>query len=96
MSVLRITKFTADAAQTEELLARRAALIGAVRESFTGLTETRLTRATDGTWVDLWHWESVEQLETALAGAPKLPESPPAFSLIKDASEERLEVVDAR
>jgi hypothetical protein len=93
MSVLRITRFTSD---SEELLARRAALIDAVRESFTGLTDTQLTRAADGTWVDLWQWESVAQLEAAVAGAPKLPEAPLALGLIKDASEERLEVVELR
>lgn len=96
MTVLRMTRFSLDPAKAETMLAKRADLIAAVRAGFPGLTETRLARIDDETWLDQWIWDSVESLETALAGAPSLPEAQVAFSLVRDASEERAELVDQR
>jgi hypothetical protein len=96
MTVLRMTRFSLDPAKTETMLAKRVELIAAVRASFPGLAETRLARIDDETWLDQWIWDSVESLETALAGGPSLPEAKVAFSLVRDASEERAELVDQR
>ncbi|HEU4947892.1 MAG TPA: antibiotic biosynthesis monooxygenase [Kribbella sp.] len=96
MSVLRMTRFSVDPANADQMLAKRADLIAAVRANFAGLTEARLARVDDETWLDLWRWESLESLQTALAGAPTLPEAAAAFALIHDASEERGELVDER
>jgi hypothetical protein len=96
MTVLRLTRFTLDPAKTETMLVKRADLIAAVRANFPGLTETRLARVDGETWLDQWTWDSVESLETALAGGPSLPEAKVAFSLLRDASEERAELVDQR
>lgn len=96
MTVLRMTRFSLDPAKAETMLAKRTDLIAAVRAGFPGLSETRLARIDDETWFDQWSWDSVESLETALAGAPSLPEAQVAFSLVRDASEERAELVDQR
>jgi hypothetical protein len=96
MTVLRMTRFTLDPAKAETMLVKRADLIAAVRANFSGLTETRLARVDDETWLDQWIWDSVESLETALAGGPSLPEAQVAFSLLREASEERAELVDER
>lgn len=96
VAVIRITRFTTDPANAEELLARRAELISAVRDAHPGLTEARLARLDDETWVDIWHWESAADLEAALASAPVLPASAAVFALVQDASAELAELVDAR
>ncbi|HEY0694569.1 MAG TPA: hypothetical protein VGD71_36745 [Kribbella sp.] len=97
MTVLRMIRFSLlDPAKSETMLTKRADLIAAVRDTFPGLTETRLARIDDETWLDQWIWDSVESLETALAGGPSLPEAQLAFSLVRDASEERAELVDQR
>lgn len=96
MAVVRFTRFTADPDEVEQLLARRAELIAAIRESFTGLTETRLARFDDSTWIDVWRWESVAALEAAVRGAPEVPEVAAAFALTADAAGEQAEIVDER
>lgn len=94
MSMTRITYFTADRADRETLLSRRAALIDAVRAGYPGLAETRLSRLDDeapGTaevsherWVDVWRWDSAADARAATEGAPALPEVGAAFALTRD------------
>ncbi|GAA3666541.1 hypothetical protein GCM10022224_033210 [Nonomuraea antimicrobica] len=96
MAFLRVVRFTADPADAEQVLARRAALIDAVRGRFPGLTQTRLARVDERTWVDSWCWDSPDTLAAAVAVAHDLPESGPAFALVKDATSEEGEIVDER
>jgi quinol monooxygenase YgiN len=96
MAVIRITRFTADPANTDDLLARRANLIDAVRANHPGLTDTRLARVDDETWLDVWRWESDEALQAAVAGAHALPEAPAAFALVHGTTAEGGELVDER
>jgi hypothetical protein len=76
MTVLRMICFSLlDPAESETMLTKRADLIAAVRANFPGLTETRLARVDDETWLGQWIWDSVESLETAHhngeVGAPR-------------------------
>jgi hypothetical protein len=94
--VIRIARFEVAAADTEEMLVRRAALIAAVRARFSGLDEARLAKIEGEAWVDVWRWESAGQLQAALDGAPGLPETRAAFALTKNATAELAEIVDER
>ncbi|OEJ27986.1 hypothetical protein AR457_29455 [Streptomyces agglomeratus] len=94
MSVVRITRFKTDPANDEEMLARRTTLIAAVRASFPGLTEARLGRLEDKSWVDHWYWDSAESMQKALAGAPTMAEAGAAFSVTTDVTAETAEIVD--
>ncbi|HSK91385.1 MAG TPA: antibiotic biosynthesis monooxygenase [Euzebyales bacterium] len=96
MAVLRLTRFTADPDNTEELLAKRAALIAAVRDAFPGLTEARLAKLDDGTWLDVWRWDSTASMRAALESAPTIPDAAAAFALTSDTTVETAEVVDER
>jgi quinol monooxygenase YgiN len=96
MAVIRITRYSVDPADTEELLTRRAALISAVRAAFPGLTEARLARLDEQTWVDIWRWDSAEHAQAAFSAAPALPEAQAAFAFAKDATAEQAEIVDER
>ncbi|GAA1610229.1 hypothetical protein GCM10009789_75740 [Kribbella sancticallisti] len=97
MTILRLTRFTLKpSVETDTMLSTRAELIEAVRAKFPGLTETRLAKVDDTTWLDLWRWESNESLQAALAGAPALPQAAAAFALVEDATEERMELVEER
>lgn len=96
MAIIRTTRFTADPAQAEEIMARRAELISAIRASFAGLTEARLARVGEDTWVDMWRWDSTAHMEAALASGPALPQAAAAFSLTRDISAENAELVDER
>jgi len=96
MAIVRFTRFTADPSDTDELLARRADLIGAVRSRFPGLTATRLARLDDGTWVDTWQWESAAALQAVTDAVAGLPEAAAAFALTTAPTAEQAELVDER
>lgn len=98
MSIVRITRFTANPADADEMLARRAALISAVRAAYSGLSETRLGRVDEQTWVDTWRWDSVAELDAAQAGVANgaVPEAGPAFALTTNTTAEQAEIVDER
>lgn len=75
MPAVRIHRYSVPAEQLDDLLARRAQAIAGIRSGFPGLTETRLIRLFDGSYVDTWKWESTELMDAALeatAGAPGL------------------------
>ncbi|WP_199434159.1 hypothetical protein [Qaidamihabitans albus] len=93
MTIIRITRFgAAPSVDTDALLARRTALISTIRASYSGLLDTRLTRAEDGTWVDIWHWDSADSAMTvAQAG---LPEAAAAFAVTTNATVEQAEIID--
>jgi quinol monooxygenase YgiN len=96
MAVVRITRFRTAHENTDEMLAKRTDLITAVRASFSGLTEARLARLDDETWVDMWVWESASHAQTAINGAHALPETGAAFALTKDITAEQAEIADER
>jgi hypothetical protein len=96
MAVIRTTRFTVDPADVDEMIVKRAELIAAVRAAFAGLTEARLARVDEETWVDAWRWDSPVSMQVALAGAPALPEASAAFSLARDLTAEQAELVDER
>ena len=98
MSILRFDRFTSDPDRATELLARREALVEAVRAAVPGLIQTRLTRVDERTWVDTWLWESKEAALAAVAQARSgaIPEVPAALALATDMTTEFAEVVDER
>jgi EmrB/QacA subfamily drug resistance transporter len=96
MSVARTHHYTIDPADLDELLARRATLIATVRKSHPGLTETRLIQLADGTYTDIWRWDSAEQMQGALAATPTIPEARAAMSLTRDLTALNGEIIDER
>ena len=95
MALVRTHHYTVDPADLPELLARRAAVIAAVRAAHPGLSHTRLTRLDDGTFTDAWRWDTAEQMHAALAAMP-IPEARAAMSLTRDATAQDGEIVDER
>jgi hypothetical protein len=93
MAVLRIVRFTTDPAQADKMLQTRAGLISATRERFEGLTETRLARLDERTWLDQWRWESAEHMQRAIDDVATIPGAGEVFALIAEPSPEVAEVV---
>ncbi|CAM5280341.1 hypothetical protein GCM10010329_78750 [Streptomyces spiroverticillatus] len=93
MTTVRITRFRTEPANEQAMIEKRAVLIAAVRESYPGLTEARLGRLDDGSWVDHWYWESAEHMQKALAAAPTITEAHAAFALTTDSTAESAEIV---
>lgn len=96
MTIIRITRFETEPAAVDDMLARRADLIAAVRGRYTGPELTRLARLDERTWLDTWHWDSQATLDAALAGAPTMPEARAAFALTTNSAAEQGALVDER
>ena len=98
MAVIRTIRFEVAPADVEEMIARRNALVAAVRNAFPGLAKASLARAGDQVWIDSWRWESAASLDAALQAAATgtLPEAGPAFALTGNATAESAEIVDER
>ncbi|MGC4787737.1 hypothetical protein ACLQ22_07815 [Micromonospora sp. DT178] len=94
MTLIRTTRFTADPADADTVLKRRAKLLDAIRAAYDGPAETRLVRVDERTWVDMWRWDSPETLRAALEGAPGLPEAAAAFAVARDVTAEQGDLVD--
>jgi hypothetical protein len=96
MAVVRIHRYAVDPTDLDEFLARRAALIDAIRAGYSGLAEARLIRLEDGTYVDSWRWDSPEEQRAAGPAAREIPEAGGAMSLTRDATHDDGEIVDER
>jgi Antibiotic biosynthesis monooxygenase len=96
VAVLRLTRFKTDPADAEEMLARRNALVDAVRRAYPGLIHAQLVKVDDDTWMDAWRWESRANAQAAIANTAAIPEAAAAFSLTRDASAEFADLVDER
>ncbi|MFC7547901.1 antibiotic biosynthesis monooxygenase [Plantactinospora sp. GCM10030261] len=94
MSLLVITRFTIDPRDAAELRARHAALVASTRERSAGLTEARLGRLSDESWLGVWRWTSPEHLRAARESAPDDPTATAAFSLARGITAEEVQLVD--
>ncbi|MER5321711.1 antibiotic biosynthesis monooxygenase [Streptosporangium roseum] len=94
MPIITVTRFQADPADADELRARHTALVSATRAALPGLTEARLGRLDDETWVGIWRWDSAASLRAARQAVPGNAEAAAAFSLTRDAAVEDIEVLD--
>lgn len=95
MSVISITRFQAEPADAEEIRTRHTGLVSAIRAAQPGsLTEARLGRLDDRTWVGVWRWASAADLQAARAAAPENPAATKAFALVSDVTAEDIEVLD--
>ncbi|OLT32413.1 hypothetical protein BJF79_36130 [Actinomadura sp. CNU-125] len=94
MSVIAITRFKSDPADADELRARHAALVTALRAELPGPSDAWLGRVDDESWVGVWRWASTEHMEAAQALAQSRPEAAAAFALAKDVTGEAFDLVD--
>jgi quinol monooxygenase YgiN len=93
MPLISITRFQADPAHAEQVQARHAALVTAIRATLPGLTEARLGRLNDETWVGIWRWDCAASLAAARQAAPGTTAATEAFALVRDVTAEDIEVL---
>lgn len=71
-------------------------LIQGIRSGNPALTDTRLIRIDDGTYLDIWRWESADQMRAAAAAARDFPLVGQTFALVSGHAVTDGEVVDER
>jgi hypothetical protein len=96
MSAVRSHHYSVAEADLEEFLARRRSLVATVRKTHPGLTVALLVQLQDGTYSDIWRWESAEQMGAALAAIPTFPEAPLTMALTRDATAQDGQIIDER
>jgi hypothetical protein len=69
MVALRLARCTIDPANTEEMLAERAALVAALRDAVPRLIQARPAKVDDKTWIAVWRRDSRTSPQTTAAGA---------------------------
>ena len=93
MAVFRFAHFTTDPDRTDEMLAKRAALVATIKEQFPALTETRLARVDQSTWIATWRWDLAEA-DTRSRARRRSPRTGAAFAVTSDMSAHFAEIVD--
>lgn len=94
MPAVRVHHYSVDPAELEQLLAQRTQLIGGIRAGFPGLVETRLIRLEDGTYQDMWRWETAEQLAAAVAASAAFPPVTATLALTSAGTVQNGEIID--
>ncbi|GAB0105612.1 hypothetical protein JMUB6875_45920 [Nocardia sp. JMUB6875] len=94
MAVIRLHRFRVARADLDTLLAQRRTLINGIRRAHPGLTEARLTRLEDGTYLDTWRWDTAEHMLTAIAAAQGIPLVDATESLMLDSTALTGEIID--
>jgi hypothetical protein len=96
VSAVRTHTYRIEPGNLEQLLAQRANLIAGIRAANPALMEARLSRHEDGTYTDVWRWESTEQMTAALTASAGSPLVSATLALTYDASVQNGEIVDER
>ncbi|MEU8343939.1 hypothetical protein SAMN05443665_103857 [Actinomadura meyerae] len=91
---MTVTRFKGAADNADEIIAKHAALVSAIRAVVSGLDETWLGRTGEDAWISIWRWDSPERLREAQGLAQKLPETPEAFAVVSDVTGEEVELLD--
>jgi len=92
MPAVRVHRYAVDRGDLERFLAQRTELILAIKNNpaFVGAV---LTRLEDGTYLDIWRWESAEQLQAALEAAAGFPLIRATLAYAKDTSAQNGEII---
>lgn len=96
MAAVRAHSYTVDADNLEKFLAQRAELITAIKANNPAFVAATLTRLEDGSYTDVWRWESAEEMQAALAAAGGFPLAGATMSLTRDANAQNGEIIDER
>ncbi|MEV1177125.1 antibiotic biosynthesis monooxygenase [Nonomuraea sp. NPDC049784] len=94
MPIISVTRFQADPADADQVRTRHAALVDAARAALPGLTEARLGRLNDETWVGVWRWDSAASLQAARQTLPGTDAGTAAFAVAREVTAEDIEVLD--
>jgi hypothetical protein len=96
MAVVRTHRYTVETGKLAQLLERRTALIQGIRSANPQFTQATLIRQEDGSYLDIWRWESAEAMHGAAAAARSFPLVGATMSLTTDHSVVDGEVLDQR
>ena len=73
MATVRTHRYTVDTGNLATMLERRSSLIDGIRSANPAFTDATLIRLQDGSYLDIWRWDSAEQMHRATEAAASVP-----------------------
>ncbi|WP_280479672.1 hypothetical protein [Nocardia asiatica] len=73
MAVVRTHRYVVVTGMLAQLLEQRTRLIRSIRSADAAFTAATLIRQDDGSYLDIWRWESAEAMRAAVAGVGNFP-----------------------
>jgi len=73
MAAVRTHRYTVDTGNLDAMLEQRNALITGIRSANPAFSGATLVRLEDGSYLDIWRWESAEDMRRAAEAAAKVP-----------------------
>lgn len=96
MAVVRTHRYTVETGNLAAMLEQRTTLINGIRSANPAFTTATLIRQEDGSYLDIWRWESAEEMKNAAEAAKNFPLVAATLSLTTDHSITDGEILDER
>jgi hypothetical protein len=96
MATVRTHRYTVDTGRLAQMLEHRTALIQGIRAANPEFTEAVLIRLDDGSYLDIWRWESSAAMHAAAEAARNFPQVGATMAMTTDHSVTDGEVLDVR
>ncbi len=96
MAVVRTHRYTVVTGKLAQLLEQRTLVLRAIRSANAAFTAATLIRQEDGSYLDIWRWESAEGMRGATASAQSCPLATAAAALTTHHSVVDGKVLDER
>jgi hypothetical protein len=96
MAVVRTHRYTVETGNLAQMLEQRTTLINGIRSANPAFTTATLIRQEDGSYLDIWRWESGEDMKRAAEAAKNFPLVAATLSLTTDHTITDGEILDER
>jgi hypothetical protein len=96
MAVVRTHRYTVETGKLAQLLEQRTTLIQGIRSANPAFIQATLIRQEDGSYLDIWRWESAEAMRGAAVVAKNFPLVGATMALTTDHSVVDGDVLDER
>lgn len=96
MATVRTHRYTVETGSLVTMLERRTSLIDGIRSANPAFAEATLIKLDDGSYFDIWRWDSAAEMQRALQNAGSIPLVGATLSLTTDHTVIDGEVLDQR
>lgn len=96
MATVRTHRYTVETGNLATMLERRTSLISGIRSANPAFSEATLIRLEDGSYLDIWRWESAEDMQRATEAAADVPLVGATLSMTTDHTMIDGEILDER
>ncbi len=96
MATVRTHRYTVATGNLATMLERRTNLIDGIRSANPAFAGASLIRLEDGSYLDIWRWDSAEDMQRAADAAGKAPLVGATLSLTTDHTTIDGEILDER